>query len=143
MSALQRPRFPARRKPTSQQVTLYDLSLLQNDSKNNPAFIQRMLTIFIESIPPIIVQMKVHLEKNEIDSICSLAHKIKPTIDGAGIISLKETIRNIENYRDKKRTRDQLTSDITRLEEVLHKVVESFRAEIEKLNLELRKQDYS
>lgn len=143
MSALQRPRFPARRKPSSQQVTLYDLSLLQNDSKNNPAFIQRMLTIFIESIPPIIVQMKVHLEKNEIDSICSLAHKIKPTIDGAGIISLKETIRNIENYRDKKRTRDQLTSDIARLEEVLHKVVESFRDEIEKLNLELRKQDYS
>jgi PAS domain S-box-containing protein len=138
ISALQRPRFPARKKPSQQQDTLYDLSLLQNDSKNNPAFIQRMLTIFIESIPPIIEQMKYHFEKNEIDSICSLAHKIKPTLDGAGIISLRETIRNIEGYRDKRRTRNQLTADIQRLEEVLKKVVKSFGAEIEKLNRTLK-----
>ncbi|MEP7262928.1 MAG: ATP-binding protein [Bacteroidota bacterium] len=136
ISALQRPRFPARKKPSTQQVTLYDLSLLQNDSKNNPAFIQRMLTIFIESIPPIIEQMKYHLLKNEIDSICSLAHKLKPTLDGAGIISLRETIRNIEGYRDKKRTRDQLTADIQRLDEVLKKVVISFRDEISKHSAE-------
>jgi hypothetical protein len=82
--------------------------------------------------------MKMHLEKNEIESVCSLAHKIKPTIDGAGIISLKETIRNIEGYRDKKRTRDQLVSDITRLEEVLKKVVELFREEIIKLGREMK-----
>ncbi len=138
ISALQRPRFPARKKPSLQQYALYDLSLLQTDSKNNPAFIQRMLTIFIETIPPIIEQMKVHYEKNEIDSICSLAHKIKPTLDGAGIISLKETIRNIEAYRDKKRTRDQLTTDIKHLETVLKNVVESFGEEIEKLNKDLK-----
>ncbi len=130
MNALNRPRFPARKKPTTPQINLYDLSFLENDSRNNPAFMQRMLTIFIETIPPIIAQMKNHFEKNEIDSICTLAHKIKPTLDGAGIISLRETIRNIEGYRDKKRTRDQLTNDIQRLEEVLEKVVISFREEI-------------
>jgi PAS domain S-box-containing protein len=132
MNSLNRPRFPARKKPSSQQINLYDLSFLQNDSRNNPAFIKRMLTIFIETIPPIIAQMKNHYVKNEIDSICTLAHKIKPTLDGAGIISLRETIRNIEGYRDKKRTRDQLTNDIQRLEEVLEKVVISFREEISK-----------
>ena len=124
---MQRPRFPTRRKPVSNSECLYDLSLLRSNVQNNEAFIKRMLDIFIDTIPPLIDQMHDHFERNEIDSICSIAHKIKPTLDGAGIISLHDVIRNIENFREKKRTRDKLGFDLNKLKEVIGQVIKEFR----------------
>ena len=70
------------------------------------------------------------------DAIANLAHKIKPTIDGAGIVSLKEIVRNIENYRDKKRSPDQLKSDVARISQVLDAVIAGFKVELENLEKE-------
>ncbi len=134
ITSLQRPRFPTRRKPVSNNESLYDLSLLRNNVRNNEEFIKRMLDIFIDTIPPLIAQMLDHFNRNEIDSICSIAHKIKPTLDGAGIISLRETIRNIENFREKKRTRDQLGLDLNKLNEVIGKVIEEFQKKRNSMN---------
>ncbi len=128
ITSLQRPRFPMRKKPVSNQESLYDLSLLRNNLRNNEEFIKRMIDIFIDTIPPLINQMHEHFQQNELDSICSLAHKIKPSIDGAGIISLRETIRNIENFREKKRTREQLSIDLNKLKEVIGEVIKEFQA---------------
>ncbi|CAN5445735.1 hypothetical protein BH11BAC2_BH11BAC2_01380 [soil metagenome] len=132
-STIHQPRFPQRKRPVSSKEKLYDLSLLKRDARDNPQFMMRMLSLFIESIPPIIEKMQDHFAKGEMDAISTLAHKIKPTLDGAGIFSLKETIRNIENYRDKKRTRDQLKTDILNLEDVILIVIQSFRKEMEQL----------
>ena len=127
VTSLQRPRFPTRKKPITNSETLYDLSLLRSNVRNNEEFIKRMLDIFIDTIPPLIDQMHDHFERNEIDSICSIAHKIKPTLDGAGIISLHDTIRNIENFREKKRVREQLSQDLNKLKEVIGEVVKEFQ----------------
>lgn len=133
VNSIQRPRFPTRRKPASNTESLYDLSLLRNNERNNETFIKRMLDIFIDTVPPHIDQMHDHFSRNEIDSICSLAHKIKPTLDGAGIISLHDTIRNIENFREKKRTREQLNEDLNKLSEVIAEVIKEFRIKRDKM----------
>ena len=94
-----------------------------------------MLDIFIDTIPPLIEQMHEHFSNSEIDSICTIAHKIKPTLDGAGIISLHDTIRNIENFREKKRTREQLGEDIVKLKDVIGLVIEEFKIKRDKMNV--------
>lgn len=134
VASLKRPRFPVRRIPVEHGDQLYNLSMLRKDSRDNPAFISRMLNIFLDTMPSTVLKMQEHFNKGEMDAVCTLAHKIKPTIDGAGIISLRETIRNIEGYRDKKRTRDQLLSDLKQLHDVIDVVSESFRKEIENIN---------
>lgn len=121
-------KFPTRKRPIPIGVRLYNLSLLREDARDNPEFIKRMLNIFLETIPPIIDKMQDHFEKGEMDAISTLAHKIKPTLDGAGIVSLKDTVRNIESYRDKKRTPEQLKTDI----DLLHKVISIVTKEFEK-----------
>lgn len=133
--AITRPRFPVRRKPVPSGEQLYNLSLLKRDARDNPVFIRKMLLIFIDSIPPIIDRMREQFEKGEMDAIAGLAHKIKPTIDGAGIVSLWDTIRNMENYREKKRSREQMRSDLQQLDDVIKAVVNSFRKELETLEI--------
>jgi hypothetical protein len=124
------PRFPARKRPVLLENQLYDLNLLKRDARENTDFIRRMLAIFIDTIPPIVRKMDEHFVKGEMDAVCTLAHKIKPTLDGAGIFSLREVIRNIENYREKKRTRDQLEKDLDQLKKIIESVIEGFHAEI-------------
>lgn len=60
---------------------------------------QKMLEIFIETIPESVNRMNEHFKQSEMDAVATLAHKIKPTIDGVGISSLYQTIRNVEKYR--------------------------------------------
>jgi len=129
-------KFPSRKRPVLSNDQLYNLSLLKSDARDNPVFLKRMLTLFIDTIPPIVNKMDQHFEKGEMDSISSLAHKIKPTLDGAGIFSLKATIRNIENYRDKKRTKSELQKDLQDLRLSIALVVKSFQKEIELLNID-------
>jgi CheY-like chemotaxis protein len=126
-------KFPLRRKPLAEQGRLFDLSLLKKDTPDNPAFIRRMLGIFIDTIPPIVERMKYHFERGEMDEVSELAHKIKPTLDGAGIISLRDTIRNLELHREKRRSPDQIREDMNQLCTVIEKVVEEFRKEMSDL----------
>lgn len=130
-------RFPIRKRPVPVGESLYDLALLRRDARDNITFLKRMLSIFIETIPPIVDRMNEHFEKGEMDAIATLAHKIKPTIDGAGIVTLKDTIRSIENYRDKKRSPIQLKSDINRINQVIDAVIAGFKKEIENLDMEI------
>jgi dsDNA-specific endonuclease/ATPase MutS2 len=93
-----------------------------------------MLSIFIETIPETIDKMKSHYELSEMDAVATLAHKIKPTIDGAGIKSLYETIRNVEGYRELKRTPQQLKNDLAKIDATINTIVADFKNEINIIN---------
>lgn len=124
---VQTRKFPIRRMPPTDENRLYDLSSLKKNTPENPQFIKRMLGIFIDTIPPIVERMYLHFENKEMDEVSALAHKIKPTLDGAGIISLRETIRNLELHREKRRTKTQISEDMSRLRSVISEVVEEFK----------------
>ena len=127
-------RFPQRRRPVTTESSdsdkLYDLSALMKDMPGNYAFKRKMLEIFIENIPPVIDSMNGFFRNGDLEMMSALAHKIKPTLDGSGIQSLRDTIRNIELYKEKKRTREQLAADLSHLGLVISRVVDAFRAEI-------------
>lgn len=129
-SNLARRKFPQRKRPGLASDKLYDLSFLRREDPANSGFLRRMLTIFVETIPPMVGDMQQHFAAGEMEAVASLAHKMKPTIDGAGIVLLKEVIRNIEAYRDKRRSKDQLKEDLLVLKEVIDRVVVKFKEEI-------------
>lgn len=130
---LPKRKFPQRKAPAGKSKALYDLSLLMRDDPGNAAFLKRMLSIFIETIPASVDSMQEHFANEEWDLVSTLAHKIKPTLDGTGIISLRDTIRNIEGFREKKRTPSQLREDIATLRSTIDEVVRSFKGEMERI----------
>lgn len=127
-------KFPTRKKPVAHpDDTLYDLSGLKNDQPSNRVFLIKMLSIFVDTIPASVENMFLHFENDELDQVSKIAHKIKPSIDGARIALLRDCIRNIEDYKEKKRNIVQMKSDLILLRKVITEVVVAFRMEIEKL----------
>ena len=100
-SDIARRKFPQRRRPVQPSDKLYDLGFLRREDPSSPGFMKKMLTIFIDTIPGIVEKMLQHFEAGEYEAVSTLAHKIRPTIDGVGIHGLKEVIRHIEDYREK------------------------------------------
>lgn len=73
--------------------SLLDTRKLENLSKGNPEFIQRMLSVFVSESAELIVQMENATNTAEISR---LAHKIKPSIDYLASQDLRNQVRQIE-----------------------------------------------
>jgi HPt (histidine-containing phosphotransfer) domain-containing protein len=55
-----------------------------------------MVSLFLEQVPKDLEKINEHAGHNEWDQVSKLAHRMKPSIEGMGINSLKEPIREIE-----------------------------------------------
>jgi len=75
---------------------IYDLTDLRAISRGNEAFVIKMVNMFIEQTPLNLAEMESRYNENDYKGMAAVAHKIKPSIDNMGIISLKEVIREIE-----------------------------------------------
>ncbi|MFN0188951.1 MAG: PAS domain-containing protein, partial [Bacteroidia bacterium] len=132
--SMKKRKFPVRKKPNVlANELLYDLSSLKSDHPSNKAFLIKMLSLFIETIPVSVENMILFFEKNQLDQVSKVAHKIKPSIEGAGILVLKECIRNVEDFSEKKRSPVQLKADLALIQKVIGEVVVAFDMEIKKL----------
>lgn len=76
---------------------LYDLSVLRKQSPGNSGYVKKMVGIFIEQTKQIVPQLRAAHAKGDLDTVCRLAHRIKPSIDGMGISSLKTVVRDVEH----------------------------------------------
>lgn len=131
---MRKRKFPVRKRPAAlNEERLYNLDLLRRDSDHDLRFLSRMLNLFLENIPATVEKMTACYDAGAFDDVAVLAHKIKPTIDGVGIITLKDTLRNIENYRDRNRNAVQLKSDLEFLRRIIDEVCKRFKEELEKL----------
>ncbi|MEI8085241.1 MAG: PAS domain S-box protein [Paludibacter sp.] len=77
---------------------LYDLNDLEVISRGDKSFINKMLEVFVNASQQAISQFTADYENNNIDGIRKLAHKLKPSIDNMGVISLKDKIRILERF---------------------------------------------
>ena len=74
----------------------YDLSAIRSISRGNEGFVVKMVGMFIEQTPRQILEMEQRFHEGDYKSMGAIAHKIKPSIDNLGIVSLKDPIREIE-----------------------------------------------
>ena len=98
-----------------QSSLLYDLSFINEFAKGDTSFIKKMITVFTDSMVVEIKQMVAAEQEKNYELISRIAHKMKSAIDGLGIASLKQTIRDIENIKAD-------TVDINNLKAMVHKV---------------------
>ncbi|AZA64357.1 sensor histidine kinase [Chryseobacterium carnipullorum] len=76
--------------------TLYDLKNIQILSRGDEDFIQKMLSIFISQTQETIPLVEKAFEEKDHAEIARLIHKIKPSIEGIGIYSIKEDVKQLE-----------------------------------------------
>jgi YesN/AraC family two-component response regulator len=114
-------------KPT---VPLYDLKKLESIAQNNQSFILKMVSLFSRQAPADVREIETAFEKQDYPSVRSVAHRMKPSIDNMGIISLHGLIREIELFNEAESTIPKLEMNIRELSETIRQVVERLQKEV-------------
>ncbi|MEO6305536.1 MAG: PAS domain S-box protein [Bacteroidia bacterium] len=105
------------------QTQLYDLQKLSNLVRNDKEQLHKMVQIFIDQADPSIEEILQAYKKKDLTSVYQVAHRIKPSIDGMGIISLKEVVRSVEKNAKENNDSEQLQEEINFLCSTLSNVV--------------------
>ncbi|CAA7195218.1 PAS domain S-box protein [Chryseobacterium potabilaquae] len=75
---------------------LYDLKNIQTLSRGDESFTKKMLTIFIMQTEQTIPLIENAFTEKKPTEIAKLIHKIKPSVEGVGIHSIKEEMKLLE-----------------------------------------------
>ena len=109
--------------------TLYSTENLMNTSGNDVEFILKMLKLFVQITPDLIVKLEDAFQNEDISTIRKTAHYIKPTIDNLGIDVLKEDIRELEalhdNFNENKNLPALIDKTIKTLSLVVQEIIEN------------------
>ena len=75
---------------------LYDLAFINEFAKGDISFIKSMVLMFMEAMTKEVDELIEVEREKKYDKIFKIAHKLKSAIDGLGIHSLKEVVRELE-----------------------------------------------
>jgi CheY-like chemotaxis protein len=124
----------SKEKDTVEVITneeaLYDLSKLNEIARNNKAFIDKMLKLFIDQIPSAVEEIQAAYLIKDFDIIKRVAHRIKPSIDNMGITSLTTVVREIEALAVENANSPKLLQLIQQLDNTLKKVVDAINLQL-------------
>src|SRR5690606_20998717 len=124
--------FPTRRssKATSAPVVpQYNLDYLRSVSGNNQEFIREMVLTFIQTIPPLLAEMRQALSESDWGKLARNAHQIKPSFTLMGLTDLRSKVLFIEENSKASTKLDQIPE-----------AVENFIAQCEAVIPELSKE---
>lgn len=102
---------------------LYDLAMVESIAGGDNNFIRKMVQIFLDTMPPSVVQLNTELQQQNWDAVSKMAHKMKSTIDSMGIVKLKEVIRTIEGNGKHKHDLEKMPVHVKQVTDVLDQCV--------------------
>ncbi len=117
------PIINEKKSETMQGTQLYDLQKLSAIVRHEKDQLQKMIRIFIDQATPSVTQINEAYNKKDLNSVYQIAHRIKPSIDGMGIISLKDVVRTIEKDAKENNDSNLMKENITLLTDTLNTVV--------------------
>ena len=107
---------------------LFDLSQLRHMSRGNDDFVRKMINLFIKVTEENTEKLIEAMENNDIETVKKLAHKIKPSIDQMGIISLKDVVRSVEKFETGSGNKTEIEVLIRKLVYTLKSVTEQLKS---------------
>lgn len=119
-------------KSNNNTPKLYDLKNIKLLSRGDEAFVQKMLSIFISQTQETIPLVEKSLQENHFIEVARLIHKIKPSIEGIGISSIKEDIIRLEILaKEQSPETSKILSLFEKIKMVLATVITQLKQEIQ------------
>jgi CheY-like chemotaxis protein len=109
------------------ELKLYDLSMVEAISGGDTSFVNRMLLLFLETVPATLTDLSSAADSGEWLALSKVAHKLKSTIDSMQILSLKPVIREVESGGKTGEDPAGLRERVKIVLEVMNKVIEDVR----------------
>ena len=115
----------AKKQQLSETKQLYNLNRLNEMANGNTNFVPDMLKLFLNLVPKSIEIINDSSKNNDLETIRKTAHKIKPSINNLGIVSLKDDILLIEKWDEQNHSIEELENALKKVNSVIHQVVDS------------------
>ena len=115
-------------KKSMKEDKLYSLDQLEAMSSGDEAFINKMVEMFIHMAPEAVDRMVTALAEDDLEDLGSAAHKIKPSIDMMGITSLRQKIRDLEQWGKNRLNVEQIPDLLNEVIETLNNVIQQLRS---------------
>jgi PAS domain S-box-containing protein len=109
----------------------YDLSALKIISRGNEEFVNKMIRLFIKTIPSSLQTMKKAFQEKDFKTLQAIAHRIKPSINDMGITDITDEIKQIELLALEDPHSDALPRLLEKTEKVLDKVIDQMKKEVD------------
>ncbi|WP_439479302.1 PAS domain S-box protein [Chryseobacterium aquaticum] len=120
-----------RQKKSTGEEVLYDLKNIKTLSRGNEEFVQKMLSIFISQTQETIPLIEKAFEEKNNSEIARLVHKIKPSVEGIGIFSIKEDVKLLEiSAKEQKAELTELYALFEKIKQTLNTVINQLKAEL-------------
>ncbi|GIQ61054.1 hypothetical protein Flavo103_41900 [Flavobacterium collinsii] len=107
----------------------YDLKILQKISRGNSEFVSKMILIFIGQIEEMLQKAEEALYLDNFLLLNKLIHKVKPSIESMGIVSIKDKINTLEKITKEHPVKEKITHLFFEIKQTLVKVVEELKKE--------------
>jgi len=106
---------------------LYSLDQLEALASGDQAFVDKMVDMFIHMAPESVDRMINALADHNLEDLGAAAHKLKPSIDMMGIVSLKQKIRDLEQWGKNRTNVDMIPGLLDEVINTLNDVVQQLR----------------
>ncbi|OUJ75856.1 hypothetical protein BXP70_00730 [Hymenobacter crusticola] len=108
---------------------LYDLSSVRRLTHNNEAFVRRLVTLFIQTTPPCVLDLERHLASKQWEALSAAAHHLKSSLDGLQIRPLHDTIRQLEACKSVPADLATVENNVAKIREVTSQVITQLQEE--------------
>lgn len=102
---------------------LYNLNSLNNLSRGNHDFVLKMIAIFTTQTSNTIDKVNQAFENNDFMEVSRLIHKIKPSIEGIGVVSILEEVKLLEKIAKETSDKNQMLHLFDNIKTTLEKVI--------------------
>jgi CheY-like chemotaxis protein len=114
----------------------YNLEYIKSISKNDPTFVSKLLEIFIAQTPGQVSDMMTLLASGNYQDIEKITHKLIPIADNLKINLIKDDLLSFEYImKSGKINTDEITRLVTKISDILMKVVELLEIKLKSGNL--------
>jgi HPt (histidine-containing phosphotransfer) domain-containing protein len=116
---------------------LFDLTNLNEMLGGDQKAIFQMVKIFLQATPESLSELNRCYQKNDLDGVSRLAHKLKSSVDIFCINDIKQDIRRLENNTRDNINIDEVPAQVEKLNNILNQTIEQVKEKKEHLYKQL------
>jgi len=116
---------------------LFDLTNLNEMLGGDQKAIFQMVKIFLQATPESLNELNKCYQKNDLDGVSRLAHKLKSSVDIFCVNDIKQDIRRLENNTRDNINIDEVPTLVEKLNSILNETIEQVKAEKDNLYKQL------
>ena len=116
---------------------LFDLTNLNEMLGGDQKAIFQMVKIFLQATPESLSELNKCFQKNDMDGVSRLAHKLKSSVDIFCVTDIKQDIRRLENNTRDNINIDEVPTLVEKLNNILDETIEQVKEEKDNLYKQL------